>query len=132
VFKSLFLLLFLLISIGTRANVITEAPHAEATTHGDTAMTLDQAIANLIAEQNALDAPCTTMNAARAALKRSSSQKNLTALNEAIKAFEAQIDKIDEARATCDRIEAAANIKARADRHATMAAAEAHAQPSLF
>jgi prefoldin subunit 5 len=76
-------------------------------------MTLDQAIANLIAEQNALDTPCATMNAA-------------------INAFEAQIEKIDEARATCDRIEAAANIKARADRHATMAAAETHAQPSLF
>jgi hypothetical protein len=95
-------------------------------------MTLDQAIANLIAEQNALDTPCATMNAARVALKRSLSQKNLTALNEAIKAFEAQIDKIDEARATCDRIEAAANLKARADRHAAMAAAETHAQPSLF
>jgi len=91
-------------------------------------MTLDQAIANLIAEQNALAAPCAAMNAARAAMKRSRSQKNLTALNDAIAAFEAQIDKIDEARATCDQIEAAANLQARKDRHEVLAAA----QPSLF
>ena len=91
-------------------------------------MTLDQALANLIAEQNALEAPCIAMNTARAAMKRSRSQKNLTALNDAIAAFEAQIDKIDAARATCDRIEAAANIQARKDRQASMA----ESQPSLF
>ena len=91
-------------------------------------MTLDQAIANLIAEQNSLEAPCVTMNAARAAAKRSRSNKNITALNDAIEAFEAQIDKIDAARAVCDQIEAAANIQARKDR----AALDAYAQPSLF
>lgn len=95
-------------------------------------MTLDQAIANLIAEQNALEAPCAAMNAARAAAKRSRSKKNLAALGDAIAAFDAQIDKIDAARATCDRIEAAANTQARKDRHAALKKAEAYAQPSLF
>jgi hypothetical protein len=91
-------------------------------------MTLDQAIANMSAAQDALEAPCAAFKAAQRAYDRSRSKKNTIALLEARDAFDAAIALADAARDACERAEKAAAREAQAQR----AAAEAHAQPSLF